>query len=161
MSPIGRCVVTYRTRFGAGWLEMAGTSLWRAGLPGSPLPAEAGAASPEARHLSASLQRYWAGEGPLPRPEGLVAGLEVTPLRAAIYRSLLDIPQGATVTYRALAESVGRRGAARAVGAAMARNPVAPLIPCHRVVGSDGYLRGYAGGIEMKRHLLDMEAGRG
>jgi O-6-methylguanine DNA methyltransferase len=63
------------------------------------------------------------------------------------------------MTYAAVAAAVGRPGAARAVGAAMAANRFAPMIPCHRVVGSDGSLRGYAGGVEMKRYLITLEAG--
>ena len=62
------------------------------------------------------------------------------------------------MTYADVAALVGRPRAARAVGAAMAKNRFAPMIPCHRVIGTDGSLRGYAGGIEMKRRLLDMEA---
>jgi methylated-DNA-[protein]-cysteine S-methyltransferase len=58
-----------------------------------------------------------------------------------------------------VAEAAGRPGAARVVGAAMAANPFAPVIPCHRVVGSDGTLRGYGGGLEMKQAMLDMERG--
>jgi O-6-methylguanine DNA methyltransferase len=77
-----------------------------------------------------------------------------------IYERVVAIPPGSTLTYAEVARECGAPGAARAVGAAMAENPVAPLIPCHRVVGSDGSLRGYAGGIEMKRRLLDMEASR-
>ena len=85
-----------------------------------------------------------------------------TDLQAAIYDVVSAIPAGETMTYRQVAEAVGRQGAARAVGAAMAANRFAPMIPCHRVVGSDGTLRGYAGGLEMKRALLEMErSGRG
>ncbi len=97
----------------------------------------------------------------LPRVGSIAATMATTPLRARIYTALLDVATGDTVTYSELAAHAGRPGAARAVGAAMAQNPVPPLIPCHRVVGSDGSLRGYAGGIEMKRYLLALEAGRG
>jgi len=62
------------------------------------------------------------------------------------------------MTYAAVASQVGHPGAARAIGAAMAKNRFAPMIPCHRVVGTDGSLRGYAGGLAMKRHLLEVEA---
>jgi len=71
-----------------------------------------------------------------------------------------SIPRGATMTYATVAAAVGRPGAARAVGAAMAANRFAPVIPCHRVVGSDGTLRGYAGGLEMKLRMLVMEGAR-
>ncbi len=82
-----------------------------------------------------------------------------TPLDLAIYATVAAIPPGETVTYAEVARCVGRPGAARAVGAAMARNPFPPLIPCYRVVGADGSLRGYAGGLALKRRLLELEEG--
>jgi len=75
-----------------------------------------------------------------------------------VYRAVTAIPPGNTMTYADVASQVGHPGAARAIGAAMAKNRFAPMIPCHRVVGTDGSLRGYAGGIAMKRHLLEVEA---
>ncbi len=82
-----------------------------------------------------------------------------TPLDLAIYATVAAIPPGETVTYAEVARRVGHPGAARAVGAAMARNPFPSLIPCHRVVGIDGSLRGYAGGLALKRRLLELEEG--
>jgi methylated-DNA-[protein]-cysteine S-methyltransferase len=81
-----------------------------------------------------------------------------TELVGKIYEKVLSIPPGSTMTYTAVAAGVGHPGAARAVGAAMAANRFAPIIPCHRVVGSDGSLRGYAGGLDMKQALLALEA---
>jgi len=77
--------------------------------------------------------------------------------QGAVWAALRTIPPGETVTYAELARRVGRRGAARAVGSAVARNPVSIIVPCHRVVGSDGSLTGYAGGIDRKRWLLAHE----
>jgi len=74
-----------------------------------------------------------------------------------VWAELRAIPPGETVTYGELARRVGRPGAARAVGSAVARNPVSIVVPCHRVVGSDGSLTGYAGGVERKRWLLAHE----
>ena len=68
-----------------------------------------------------------------------------------------DIPYGATATYGQLAADLGNPAASRAVGLANGRNPVSIIVPCHRVVGSDGSLTGYGGGLERKRFLLDLE----
>lgn len=75
-----------------------------------------------------------------------------------VWRALERIPYGATRTYGELAAELGCPGAAQAVGAANGRNPLAVVVPCHRVIGADGTLTGYAGGLERKRRLLDLEA---
>jgi methylated-DNA-[protein]-cysteine S-methyltransferase len=85
-----------------------------------------------------------------------------TPFQQAVWKILLRIPRGATITYgeiaRKVAEEMGRpHMSAQAVGGAVGRNPIAILIPCHRVVGADGSLTGYAGGLEKKRALLRLE----
>ncbi len=87
------------------------------------------------------------------RPEG------GTDFRRAVWRALCDIPYGETRTYADVARAVGRPRAARAVGAACHCNPVAIVVPCHRVVGSSGRLTGYAGGLDVKERLLRIEAG--
>ncbi|MEW5889444.1 MAG: methylated-DNA--[protein]-cysteine S-methyltransferase [Pseudomonadota bacterium] len=76
-----------------------------------------------------------------------------------VWRALAQVAYGATVSYGELARRLGEPGTARAVGAAAGRNPLALFIPCHRAVGSDGALTGYAGGIERKRALLKLERG--
>lgn len=153
--------IGYETALGRAWIEWEERSLRRLGLPGAPPPAGDPAASPSdwAGVVVSGLGSYFAGEGFLPQLPSDVALPPTTAFRAAVYRAVQAIPHGATVTYQEVADLVGHPGAARAVGAAMADNPVAPLIPCHRVVGSDGRLRGYAGGLDMKRRLIDMEAG--
>ena len=78
-----------------------------------------------------------------------------------VYRTAQRIPPGETISYGELARRIGRPGAARAVGRALAANPVAPIVPCHRVVARDGGLTGYSGpgGLRTKARLLACEAG--
>jgi O-6-methylguanine DNA methyltransferase len=83
-----------------------------------------------------------------------------TPFRAAVYRALLEVPAGSTITYGELARAAGRPGAARAVGSAMAENPIAIVIPCHRVVRNDGSLGRYGFGAPWKPFLLQLEGAR-
>ncbi|MCL2467134.1 MAG: methylated-DNA--[protein]-cysteine S-methyltransferase [Micrococcales bacterium] len=80
-----------------------------------------------------------------------------TPFQQSVWTALAQVPYGDRTTYGALAGAVGRPTAARAVGAAVGRNPLSIVVPCHRVVGSAG-LTGYAGGLDRKRHLLDLES---
>ena len=110
------------------------------------------ALAPAAEQLTA----YFAGE--LTRFDLPIAPVG-TPFQKAVWDELLAIPYGETTSYRELAELLGRPGSARAVGAANARNPLAIVVPCHRVVGSDRSLTGYAGGLDVKRALLRLEGG--
>jgi len=80
-----------------------------------------------------------------------------TPFQLAVWGALRQIPYGETVSYGEIARQIGRPGASRAVGLANGANPIAIIVPCHRVVGSNGSLTGYGGGIERKRFLLDLE----
>ena len=81
-----------------------------------------------------------------------------TPFQMRVWLGLLDIPFGKTCSYMDLSRKLGDQKAIRAVGRANGQNPIAIIIPCHRVIGSDGSLTGYAGGLEMKKNLLDHEA---
>jgi AraC family transcriptional regulator of adaptative response/methylated-DNA-[protein]-cysteine methyltransferase len=83
-----------------------------------------------------------------------------TPWQVKVWEALLAIPQGKVSTYRAIAGQVGSSNASRAVGTAVGRNPISWLIPCHRVLGSDGALHGYHWGLERKRAMLAVEAAR-
>jgi methylated-DNA-[protein]-cysteine S-methyltransferase len=83
-----------------------------------------------------------------------------TPFQRRVWDELREIPYGDTTTYGELARRLGRPSASRAVGLANGCNPVAVIVPCHRVIGSDGSLTGYGGGLERKRLLLDLEAAR-
>lgn len=83
-----------------------------------------------------------------------------TPFQQQVWNALCDIPAGTTLSYAGLAARVGRPTAVRAVGLANGSNPVAVVVPCHRVIGSNGALTGYGGGLHRKRWLLDHEGAR-
>ena len=82
-----------------------------------------------------------------------------TPLQLRVWHALTDIPFGSTISYKTLAQGVGKPAAVRAVASAVGKNPLSIIIPCHRVMGSSGALTGYAGGLERKKTLLDLEKG--
>lgn len=108
-------------------------------------------------HVEAALRAltdYFAGR----RPELPALDLRGSPFQRRVWGELLRIPYGEVRTYGEIAARLGRPGAARAVGAANGRNPVAILVPCHRVVQHGGRLGGYGGGVEVKRWLLAHEA---
>lgn len=83
--------------------------------------------------------------------------LKGTPFQEKVWGKLLEIPYGQTITYSELASRCNRQNAIRAVGAANGANNIAIMVPCHRVIGTDGTLHGYGGGIQVKRKLLDLE----
>jgi methylated-DNA-[protein]-cysteine S-methyltransferase len=105
--------------------------------------------------VEAQLHAYFAGE--LRRFE-LPLAPRGTAFQLSVWEALLEIPYGSTTTYSELAASIGRPSACRAVGAANGRNPLAVIVPCHRVIGAAGALTGYGGGLERKRLLLALEA---
>jgi methylated-DNA-[protein]-cysteine S-methyltransferase len=107
-------------------------------------------------HAREQLEEYFAGRR---RTFDLPLGPAGNEFELAVWEALLEIPYGETMSYGELALQIGKPGAARAVGVANARNPIALIIPCHRVIGADGSLTGYGGGLERKRLLLDLEAG--
>lgn len=84
--------------------------------------------------------------------------LKGTEFQIKVWNTLRDIPYGTTVTYKWIAEKIGNAKAVRAVGGANNKNPIAILVPCHRVIGSKGKMVGYAGGIEKKEYLLNIES---
>ena len=100
------------------------------------------------------LDLYFSGRKPDFLPPIKLIG---TPFQRHVWQALMDIPYGTTTTYGALARRVGCRSA-QAVGQAVGHNPVAIIVPCHRVVGSDGTLTGYAYGLERKEYLLRLES---
>ncbi|QFZ84123.1 MULTISPECIES: methylated-DNA--[protein]-cysteine S-methyltransferase [Variovorax] len=83
-----------------------------------------------------------------------------TVFQQGVWQALLAIPAGETTTYGALSQRVGNPAAVRAVGAAVGRNPISVIVPCHRVLGADGSLTGYAGGLDRKTALLELETGK-
>lgn len=105
--------------------------------------------------LAQAMTRYFAGE--LEAIDALPVRTGGTPFQREVWRALRRIRCGTTISYAQLAERIGRPTAVRAVGLANGSNPVGVVVPCHRVIGSDGSLTGYGGGIERKRWLLDHE----
>lgn len=104
--------------------------------------------------IAAQLDAYFAGQ----RTEfDLGLRLEGTAFQRRVWAALCGVPYGATWSYGALAARIGSPGAARAVGLAVGRNPISIIVPCHRIVGADGRLTGYGGGLERKRLLLELE----
>ena len=122
----------------------------------SPAP---GASADRAAFASvlAQLGEYFAGAR---RTFDVPLDLRGSEFQRAFWAALLEIPYGETASYGEIARRVGRPGKARAVGRANGSNPIAVIVPCHRVIGADGTLTGYGGGLERKRLLLDLESGR-
>lgn len=158
-SPIGTLVLAEKGGAVTGvWLE--GQKYFWGALGDEPRER---AETPVLRRARQWLDRYFAGGKPLPGDLPLApVGSE---FRREVWRALCEIPYGETASYGEIAQrlTVGRGSnpvAARAVGGAVAHNPISILIPCHRVVGADGSLTGYAGGLEKKIWLLAHEGAR-
>jgi methylated-DNA-[protein]-cysteine S-methyltransferase len=150
-SPLGTMLLARTARGLAGaWFEMQKhhpAEIDAPERPDDPLLAEA----------ARQLREYFAGE----RDEfDLALDLQGTDFQRAVWQALLRIAPGATSSYGAIARELGLPSASRAVGAAVGRNPVSVIVPCHRVLGSSGALTGYAGGLERKTSLLRIEAER-
>lgn len=155
------------TEAGTCWYVAGDAGLVRSGLPEKSKKAardRVRAEFPDAKEdaallprLAAAFAKYFAG-GDV-RFEVRLDERGLTPFRRDVYRALKRVRRGRYVTYAELAEKVGRPGAARGVGVAMARNPFPPIVPCHRVVGSDGTLRGFSapGGVGLKQRMLELE----
>jgi methylated-DNA-[protein]-cysteine S-methyltransferase len=117
-------------------------------------PTDASRAPDPAGH-STALRAYFAGE--LAALDTLPVAPEGTAFEHEVWRALRSIPCGSTWSYAQLARAIGRPAAARAIGLANGRNPIALVVPCHRVIGADGSLTGYAGGLHRKQWLLAHE----
>ncbi|MEJ6022342.1 methylated-DNA--[protein]-cysteine S-methyltransferase [Ramlibacter sp. PS4R-6] len=147
--PLGAMVVAVTDNGVAGvWFEgqkhMPDHSRWRED-----------AAHPHIVRAIAQLREYFDGRrSAFDLPLDLATG---TPFQQSVWRALLAIPHGATTNYGALSRGIGVPSAVRAVGAAVGRNPVSIVVPCHRVLGTGGALTGYAGGLERKSALLKLE----
>lgn len=116
-----------------------------------------GRESPETfGRVRAQLAEYFVGEREV---FDLPMTLEGTAFQREVWQALRGIPYGQTSSYGDLAARLGRPNAARAVGLANGRNPLSIIVPCHRLVGADGSLTGYGGGLARKRYLLDLERG--
>ncbi len=106
--------------------------------------------------VRAQLDEYWDGRR---RAFDVPLALHGSPFQQQAWRALQQIPYGETVSYGEQARRIGPTADPRAVGQANGRNPVAVIVPCHRVIGADGSLTGYGGGVERKRLLLELEGG--
>lgn len=147
----------FKTPVGCGLVVASGSGLCRVDLPPAPPMQSTSTASALTRQAATLLERYFDGESicfDLPLDLSSLSLFQQQILRLAI-----QIPYGHSMTYACLAKQAGRPGAARAVGGAMAANPLPVIIPCHRVVSVSGRLTGYSGpgGIEMKKYLLSLE----
>ncbi len=116
-------------------------------------PDQAGATGLLAQAVE-QLDAYFAGQR---KTFDLPLEMQGTDFQKAVWAGLLQIPYGQTWSYAQLAEHVGRPKAVRAVGLSNGRNPISILVPCHRVIGKNGSLTGYGGGLEKKRRLLQLE----
>lgn len=114
-------------------------------------------AHPHLRQAAQALQAYWRGEA---ASFDLPLDARGTAFQRAVWQALTEIGPGRTSTYGEIAARIGRPAAVRAVGAAVGRNPISVIVPCHRVIGRDGSLTGYAGGLERKQSLLALERPR-
>ena len=142
-APVGELVITYQ--------DGAVIALKRADA--TALPEDAPKALTEA--VCRQLDEYFAGtrttfDFPL--------RLQGTPFQEKVWAALRDIPYGETRSYQQIAQAIGQPKACRAVGMANHRNPIYIVVPCHRVVGANGALTGYGGGLDMKKALLELEA---
>ncbi|HKD38261.1 MAG TPA: methylated-DNA--[protein]-cysteine S-methyltransferase [Pirellulales bacterium] len=146
-SPLGRLIVRGDGQFVTG-LFMPHHKGWRGPDDTWQLTDELFASIRE------QLTEYFAGERQVFTVPLKLAG---TAFQRTVWRELMQIPFGATITYAQLAQRIGQPAASRAVGHANGRNPISILVPCHRVIGANGKLTGYAGGIDRKQWLLDWE----
>ena len=122
----------------------------------APVAGERDDAHPVLAAAVAQLREYFAGER---RDFDLPLAPVGTPFQLGVWEQLRLIPYGTTVSYGELARRLGAPSASRAVGLANGRNPIAIVVPCHRVIGADGSLTGFGGGMAAKRTLLDLETG--
>jgi methylated-DNA-[protein]-cysteine S-methyltransferase len=134
------------------------TMLWMSPLPTRDDPPSQGADRAVLDETAAQLDRYFAGSL---TAFDLPLGLRGTPFQRRVWLALQEIPFGETISYGELAASIGKPGCARAVGLANGQNPISIIVPCHRVIGSNGKLTGYGGGLDRKAWLLDHEARSG
>ncbi|HWR61247.1 MAG TPA: methylated-DNA--[protein]-cysteine S-methyltransferase [Clostridia bacterium] len=147
-------VLFYESEIGRLTIKEKNGKITHVHFPYEKLEEEQTEATPLLKEAAGQLGAYFAGklrEFSLPlEPEG-------TEFMKQVWLALCGIPYGETTTYGEIAKRVGKPKAARAVGLANNRNPIPIIIPCHRVIGADGSLTGYGGGLDLKRKLLDLE----
>lgn len=142
-SPVGRLA-----------LMGEGDALIALSLPNQPVPLIMERETPVLRETKKQLQAYFSGGL---REFDVPIRLEGTPFRLKVWQALQQIPYGQVISYGELARRIGQPAACRAVGGANHHNPIAIIVPCHRVIAADGTIGGYGGGIELKRKLLKLE----
>lgn len=162
MGAAGTSWIVVPAPFGAARLEARSGRLVRLSLFRDPGAAAAGvsgrpASRPAPAPLEAAAEQLAAYFAARRREFDLPVDPGGTPFQRRVWSALMEIPWGATRSYGEIARAIGRPGAARAVGAACGANPIAIVIPCHRAIGSDGALTGFAAGVDVKRFLLDLE----
>lgn len=149
---------TYRSPIGPLLLTSDGTALTRLHMAESNHPVKPGpdwVRDPAPfRDVTQQLDEYFAGDR---RAFDLPLALRGTPFQRRVWTALQEIPWGETASYADIARGVGSPKGMRAVGGANGRNPIAIIVPCHRVIAADGTLGGYGGGLERKRFLLELE----
>lgn len=152
-SPLGTITMAATDKGLAGlWFE--GQKHLPAGLQG-PQAWPENADHPVLKKASQQLTEYFGGErAAFELPLDLAGG---TTFQQSVWQALLKIESGSTQSYGDISQQIGKPTAARAVGAAIGKNPVSVIVPCHRVIGGQGALTGYAGGIDRKTHLLRLE----
>lgn len=149
----GLCLLEFVDRKAlASQIAGLGRSRSSPGGPATVVPGE----HPHLDSIEAELGRYFAGE--LTRFETQLCFVG-TPFQRSVWKELLRIPHGSTISYSALADNLGRPGSQRAVANANGQNRLGIVVPCHRVIGADGALRGYGGGVWRKRWLIELESG--
>ena len=152
------CHTTIDTPIGPLLLVGDGDALHGVGFASAPRPPRIDPAWREDRAPLApvivQLDEYFAGER---TAFDLPLAFTGTPFQLAVWEALRGIPYGQTISYAELAQRVGRPTAVRAVGATNERNPIPVIVPCHRVIGADGSLTGFGGGLTTKRALLELE----
>lgn len=149
-------LILFDTSLGLMGLEEEDGALVSLRLPGQPVPRIACHETPLLSEGKRQVLEYLAGKR---RVFDLPLAPRGTEFYRSVWRALEAIPYGETRSYRDIAQAVGRPRAVRAVGQANHNNPIPIIIPCHRVVGANGSLTGYGGGLDMKKHLLRLEAG--
>jgi methylated-DNA-[protein]-cysteine S-methyltransferase len=147
---------TYKTLFGKVTITSDGKSITGVkSETGAAPPADASnKPTPLTDRVAKELNEYFAGKR---RFFDVPLNTGGTDFQRSVWKALMDIPYGETRTYKQIAQMTGNPKACRAVGMANNKNPIWIIIPCHRVIGADGTLTGYGGGLEMKKKLLELE----
>lgn len=152
------CHTTIDTPIGPLLLVGDGDALYGVGFASGPRPPRVDPAWREDRAplapVIAQLDEYFAGER---TAFDIPLAFSGTAFQVAVWEALREIPYGQTISYGELARRVGRPTAVRTVGATNGRNPIPVVVPCHRVIGADGSLTGFGGGLATKRALLELE----